>query len=96
MNEGEKQAYLDRVAAQIREWGAKIEVIKAKAAKEAAGVRVEYHKNIASWSEKESVLNQKVEALKTASADSYENVKAGVQGVWTELTNLFKSIEGNK
>lgn len=93
MNEGTKQAYLDKAAAQIREWRASIDVITARIAKSSADARIEYHKQFEAWTEKESTFKQKLEELKTASADGFETLKAGAQSAWSELNTSIKSLE---
>ena len=93
MNDGAKQAYLDKMAAQIKEWGAKVEVLEAKAAKGAAGVRVDYHNQLESWRKQETVLQQKMEELRAAGADKFEILKSGVQNVWVEINKLLETTK---
>ena len=96
MNDGAKQAYLDKMTAQLREWSAKVDVVKAKVAQGAADIRIDYHNQIESWQGKESVFKEKIEELRLAGADGYESIKSGVQKTWNELTALVSTLEGKK
>jgi hypothetical protein len=91
-----KQAYLDKMNAQLREWTAKVEVVKARVAKGTADVRLDYHKRIENWNERESTFKSKIEELKGATAEGYENMKSGLQKMWDEVSHLVSSIEDNK
>ena len=96
MNENVRQAYIDQTTAQMREWSAKIDVFKAKIAKESAGVRLDYHSKIENWQEKESVLKQKMADLRAAGEEGFESIKTGIQSIWSEMNNIISSIEDNK
>ena len=96
MNDNIKQAYLDKMSAQLKEWGAKVEVVKAKFAQGGADMRIDYHKKIEDWQQKESVLKTKMEELRKAGVDGYESVKASVQNAWNEVNGLIDSLEENK
>ncbi len=96
MNDASRQATLDKMTAQLQEWGARADVIKAKLAQGAADIRIDWHRQMETWGEKESVFKAKMEEIRSASADGLENLKSGAQGVWSEITALFASIEENK
>ena len=96
MTEEIKQAYVDKMSAQLREVGAKVEVVKARIAKSTAEVRIAYHKQIAEWNDKETLLKTKMEELRQAGSESFESIKWKVQNLWTEVAELSTSIEENK
>lgn len=93
MNQETKQAYLDRSAAQISEWSAKLDVVRAKVAQASADVRIDYHKQIDSWQEKQTAFKQKVDELRASGAEGFETIKTGAQNVWNELSTLVQSLE---
>lgn len=93
MNESTKQAYLDKSNAQLKEWGLKIEVIKAKMEHGSAEARIQFHRQMDTWQEKESALKVKLEEFRNATADNFEVAKAGAQSVWNEVTTLMSSIK---
>ncbi len=87
-----KQAHYDKLNAQLREWTAKVEVVKARIAQGSANVRIEYHTQIEAWTTKESAIRKKLEDLRIASAEKYDSVKTTIQEAWTELSQLTNSI----
>lgn len=78
--------------AQLREWAAKFDVVKAQGAKAAAEVKIDYHKQIENWAEKETVFKQKLDELASAGADRFEALKAGTENMWTELKSKIESF----
>ena len=96
MNEGAKQAYLDQKAAQLKEWSAKVDVLKARVTQGTAGIRIEFHNQIESWQQKEPLLRQKIEELRSAGTDTFESVKSKVQHAWDEVSTLVESLGDKK
>jgi len=96
MNENVKQAYLDKTTAQLQEWTAKVDVVKARIAKDTADVRIAYHTKIENWQTKESVFKSKLAALQAAGDESFEALKSGAQSIWNEMGQIIKSLEGKK
>ena len=93
MNEAAKQAYLDKSAAQLREWGAKIEVIKAQFAQGVAGARIDYHQQMERWQVQESAFKQKIEDLRSVGTEGFESMKAHAQTAWNEISILIAKLE---
>ena len=91
MNKDIKQAYLEKMEAQLKEWGAMFEVLKARAAKGTADVKIKYHKQLEDWSKKESDFKDKLKALKDAGEDKFENLKNNVHTTWEDITKFVKS-----
>lgn len=92
MNQGANKAYADKLTAQLQEWSAQVDVLKAKAAKGAANVRIDFHEQIESWQDKESALRKKIDALSAKGAEGYEAMKADVQTAWDETNSFIQSI----
>jgi hypothetical protein len=87
MTDNLKQAYVDKMNAQMKELGAKVEVIKAQLAKGAADVKIDYHTQIAEWQKMETNFGNQLEAAASATADSFETVKSEVQTAWHDLSH---------
>lgn len=96
MTQESKQAYLDKMNAQLREWTAKVEVVKARLAKDTAQVRIDYHNQIEKWTMQESAFKQHLTDLHAIGNEGYESLKGTVQTAWTDLKNLTTAIEENK
>ena len=93
MNDATKQAYLDKMSAQLREWGAKVDVVKAKLAQGTADIRIDYHKQIESWHEQELAFKHKMTELGAVGADGFEVMKTAAQKSWNEVTSFVDNLE---
>ena len=82
---GLKDAYLEKMEAQFREWGAKIDELKAKADKAEAGAKIEYIKQLDVLKAKRDAAQTKLGEIRAAGEDAWEGMKSGVEGAWTEL-----------
>ena len=80
-----KDAYQDKMEARLREWQARIDVLKAKADQAEAGQKMKYHEEIESLRTQQQQVREKLGELRTASADAWEEVKTGVEKAWTNL-----------
>jgi len=80
-----KDAYVSKMEAQLKEWGAELDKLKAKAQKATAEGRIEYQKRMESAKAKQQVALGKLEELKRAGEDRWEALKAGVESAWGEL-----------
>jgi uncharacterized coiled-coil DUF342 family protein len=88
---GLKEAYHDKMEAQLREWSAKIDLLKAKADQAEAGVKIEYYKQIDGVRAKAEAARAKLNELKASSEGAWESLKGGVESAWTDLKT---SVEG--
>ncbi|GGB89200.1 hypothetical protein GCM10011352_13980 [Marinobacterium zhoushanense] len=86
-----KEAYQKKLQAQLDEWDAEINKLKAKADAAEADTRLEYYKHIDELrSMQESVRNRLAE-LKASSDDAWDDIKAGIDSAWDSLSNALKS-----
>lgn len=86
-----KDAYLEKMEAQLREWGAKIDVLKAKADKAEAGAKIEYMKQLDSLKAKRDAAQTKLGEIRAAGEEAWESLKTGVEGAWSELKAAIDS-----
>ncbi|MEW6246399.1 MAG: coiled coil domain-containing protein [Nitrospirota bacterium] len=80
-----RKAYQDKLEAQIKEWAAKIEVLKSKAEQAEASAKIEYHKQIEAISTKYEAAHTKLRELKEAGEDAWESLKTGAEKAWADL-----------
>jgi len=86
-----KKAYEQKLQAQLDEWSAEIEKLKAKVDNAEADTQLNYYKQIEEIrSMQESAANKLVE-LKDAGDDAWEDLKAGIDSAWDSLGNAVKS-----
>jgi hypothetical protein len=80
-----KQAYVDKVDAQMREWRAQIEELNARADKASAEKKIEYNKKIDNLLVQLREMESRTQMLREAQSDAWEKVKDGVDSAWKDL-----------
>jgi uncharacterized coiled-coil DUF342 family protein len=86
-----KEAYEQKLQAQLDEWKAEIDKLKAKADKAEANAQLEYYKQIEELYSKRDAAQEKLKELKEASEDAWEDIKVGVELAWDSLGEAVKS-----
>ena len=85
-----RKAYETKLDAQLAQWKADIDVLKAKAKRTSVDVMVNYDKAIEALQEKHDEAGKHLRNLQAASDEAWENVKAGTEKVWLELKAEFQ------
>ena len=87
-----RKAYEEKFDAQLKEWSAEIALFRAKADKTKAGARakIEYYKTIEPLEDKLYAARTKLQVLRTAGDDAWEDLKIGAENVWTEVKTAFQ------
>jgi len=86
-----KDAYEQKLQAQLDEWGAEINKLKAKADNAEADAQLEYYKQIEELRSMQESASNKLVELKEAGDDAWEDLKAGIDSAWDSLGNALKS-----
>lgn len=86
-----KEAYQKKLQAQLDEWNAEIDKLKAKADKAEAEAQLEYYKKIEELRCMQDAAYSKLEKLREASDDAWEDLKAGIDSACNSLSNALKS-----
>lgn len=88
-----KEEYIQKLDAQLREWSAKIDELKAKADKTKGDIKAEYIKQMEALDLKEASAQKKLKELKVASGQAWEELRTGTEKAWHELkTSLDNAI----
>jgi nucleotide-binding universal stress UspA family protein len=74
-----KQAYQEKIEAQLREWGAVIDQLKAKAEKSRAEVRIKYEKQIQDLRKRQEAVQEKLQELKKSGEETWGELKKGFE-----------------
>jgi chromosome segregation ATPase len=82
---GIKDAYQEKIQAELREWQARIDTLKARADKARAEKKVEYYEQIETLRNKREQARQKLEELQAAGDSAWEDLKAGVDSALEDL-----------
>jgi len=86
---GKRKAYEEKLDAQLKEWSAQIELLKAKADNARADAKVEYFKTIDALQRKQNEAKTKLHELKTAGDEAWEDLKAGAEKAWAEVKTAY-------
>jgi hypothetical protein len=90
---GLKEAYQEKIEAQIKEWTAKLQEYKAKADKASADVKVQMYQQLDHLRTQKEAAQQKLNEIKAASGDSWEALKAGSEKVLEEMKKTWESMK---
>lgn len=86
-----KEAYEKKLQAQLDEWSAKIDLLKAKADSAEADTQLAYYKEIEELSSMQQTAKSKLKQLKESGGDTWEDLKAGMDSAWSSLSSAVKS-----
>lgn len=85
-----KHAYEDKMDARLREWQAKIDVLKARVDKATAEQKIKYNKDIESLRNRQQQLYKKLDELRSAGSDGWEDLKTGVDQAYHDLKSAVE------
>jgi len=86
-----RKAYEEKIDAQLEEWNAQIALLKARADKTKAEVKIEYYKTIEALQRRQDEARTKLDELKTAGDEAWEDLKTGAEKAWDEVKTAFHS-----
>ncbi len=88
-----KQAYEKKLQAQLDEWNAEIEKLKARATKSEANAQLENDKQFSELRAKQEMAKEKLAELKQSGSEAWEDLKPGLQSAWNSLSDALKSAK---
>ncbi len=88
-----REEYIDKLAAQLKEWSAKIDELESKARVAKADMKTEYEKQIGQLKDKRESAMTKFQELKGASAEAWDVLKAGTESAWAEMKHAVTSAK---
>lgn len=86
----DRKLYEQKMQAQIDEWQAEIDKLKAKASGASADAQLELNKQVDELQSKVDQGKDKLSELAAASDDAWESVKDGVESAWGSLDSAFR------
>jgi hypothetical protein len=86
-----RKAYEEKFDAQMKEWSAEIALLNAKADKAKAEAKIEYYKTIERLQGKQDGAKMKLQELRAAGDDAWEDLKVGAENVWADVKTAFTS-----
>jgi nucleotide-binding universal stress UspA family protein len=85
-----KKTYVKKMEAQLREWGTQIDILKVKAEKSKAEVKIKYLQQIEELKSKQGALKQRLGELKESGDEAWEDFKEGVDDALGDLKKSLK------
>lgn len=86
MNDSDKRkAYEEKLVAQLAEWRAELDKLRATAQRADAEARLAAHRRIEELEAQQSALRDKLNALKSAGDDAWDDLRAGIEKASSEL-----------
>jgi uncharacterized protein YrrD len=84
------EAYQEQISAKLNEWGVEIDRLKARANQANTAAREEFHRQLESLSAKQQTIEEKLQQLKQASGERWEELK---QELDAALTAFEQNVE---
>ncbi|MGH8575395.1 MAG: coiled coil domain-containing protein [Gammaproteobacteria bacterium] len=86
------QAYREKLEAQLQEWDAQLDLMKARASKLKADTKIEFESQLTALQQKRREAIARLEDLSQRGEGAWEDLKAGTEGAWRELADAMDSI----
>ena len=81
----QKELYVEKMEAQLNDWRAKLDAIKARLEEAELQGRLEFHKQVEASQRQHEVACRHLDELKQSGEEAWGALKAGVDTVWKEL-----------
>lgn len=88
-----REEYIDKLAAQLKEWSARIDEVESKARAAKADVKAGYENQIRQLKDKRDAATQKLQELKSASTGAWDTLKAGAETAWADLRSAVTAAK---
>ncbi len=85
-----KEAYQEKINAQLKQWQAELAKLKAQADEAKADAKIEYNRQIEDLATKRKNVEQKLQQLNKAGGESWRELKAGLDEAVDALQQSFK------
>jgi predicted nucleic acid-binding Zn-ribbon protein len=90
----DKELYQQKKQAQLDEWKAEVDKLKARASQASADAQLEMNKQIDALEDKIQAGRSKLAEIAEASDDAWESMKDGVEVAWDSMKSAFSEAAG--
>lgn len=87
----DKKSYLQNLADQLHQWDVEIDELNARVDRANAEAKMEHLNQIDDLRTKKEAAQSQMKQLQAAGDDAWDDMKAGVEKSWTELSGAFAS-----
>ncbi|MEQ8322751.1 MAG: coiled coil domain-containing protein [Rhodospirillales bacterium] len=88
-----KEAYEHKFQAQLDEWSADIDKLKARAEHADADARIAYYEEIEKLRARQGEMKNKLHEFKESGDDAWDDIVAGVESAQDALGNALRSAQ---
>lgn len=85
-----KEAYEQKIEAQLAEWDAEIKKLRAKAEQAEADAKIRYHEQVEDIRSMQRSAQAKFKELKEAGDNAWEDLKAGMENARDSLAKAIR------
>jgi len=84
--------HIGKMEAELKEWGARLEKLVAKAHASGTGAKIDYRNRLDDLSQKYAAAEKRLTELKAAGTHKWDTHKGGVETAWSELATAFTRL----
>lgn len=88
----QKEAYKEKIEAQMNEWDARLKSLKARAEMMSGDAKIAYHQRIRDLENAKDALAAKLSAMKETSADAVERVRKEIEDAVADLKARYDKL----
>ncbi len=88
-----KEAYEHKFQAQLDEWSAEIDKLKARADRADADAEIAYYEEIEKLRARQGEMKQKLHEFKKSGDDAWDDIVVGVESAQNALGNALRSAQ---
>lgn len=89
----DRKDYIDKMAAQLKEWDDKIQELQMRADKAKAEAKTEYQRELQQLRQKRAEAQNTLSQLQQASDEAWEELKGGAEKSWRDLKSAFEKAK---
>lgn len=86
-----KTAYQEKFQAQLNEWSAQMEVLKAQRDKAEADAKISYEQHLKELQTQYDAAQSKLKELQSSSEAAWEEMKSGVENAWDSMSKAIRN-----
>jgi len=83
------QAYCDKYEAQLRQWKAQLDRLRALADQARAEAKIELYSELHDLQSRYDGVSEKLSRAKTSTSDAWDEMRFGFEKSWNELKRAF-------
>ena len=87
-----KEAYRQKLEAQLAEWDARLDVLNAQARKASADARIDYENELQGLKRQRERARETLAELGRRSETAWEDVKVGAERAWDEMGKALDKV----